>query len=206
MARHESVWITTSQQAGFGAPQGAVDVDVAVVGAGIAGLTTALLLKQSGLRVAVLEAGAVCSATTGHTTAKVSTRHGLIYDALSSSFGIDGARAYAQANLAALGLIEELVREHEIDCDWERRAAYAYTEDDSHVAQIEQEVEAAREAGCRRATPSRPICRGPSRRPCASTTGRSFIRAGTAWRSRVSSTETAATSSSRRAHSTSRRA
>ena len=147
MARHESVWITTSRAGGFGVPQGAVDVDVAVVGAGIAGLTTALLLKRSGLRVAVLEAGAVCCATTGHTTAKVSTQHGLIYDTLSSSFGADGARAYAEANLAALGLIEELVREHEIDCDWERRAAYAYTEDDSYVAQIEQEVEAAREAG-----------------------------------------------------------
>ncbi|MBW3608998.1 MAG: FAD-dependent oxidoreductase, partial [Actinobacteria bacterium] len=132
---------------GFGALEEAVDVDVAVIGAGIAGLSTALLLKDAGLRVAVLEAGAVCCATTGHTTAKVSAQHGLIYDTLRSSFGEDGARAYAEANLAAVDLIEALVREHAIDCDWERRAAYAYTEQDTYVGQIEQEVQAAQQAG-----------------------------------------------------------
>ncbi|MDQ3609883.1 MAG: FAD-dependent oxidoreductase, partial [Actinomycetota bacterium] len=103
--------------------------------------------KNAGLRVAVLEAGAVCCATTGHTTAKVSAQHGLIYDTLRSSFGEDGARAYGEANLAAVDLIEALVREHGIDCDWERRAAYAYTEQDAYASQIEKEVEAAQQAG-----------------------------------------------------------
>ncbi len=74
---HESVWITTSERSELGALEEPADVDVAVVGGGIAGLSTALLLKNAGLRVAVLEAGAVCCATTGHTTAKVSAQHGL---------------------------------------------------------------------------------------------------------------------------------
>ncbi|MDQ3933128.1 MAG: FAD-dependent oxidoreductase [Actinomycetota bacterium] len=145
--KHESVWIATTDEPGFGPLDAPVDVDVAVLGAGIAGLTTALLLKNSGLRVAVVEADGVSRATTGHTTAKVSTQHGLIYDTLRSKFGQDGARAYAEANLGALDLIAELVREHEIDCQWERRPAYAYTEQDSEVKQIEKEVEAAQEAG-----------------------------------------------------------
>jgi glycine/D-amino acid oxidase-like deaminating enzyme/nitrite reductase/ring-hydroxylating ferredoxin subunit len=149
MAKHESVWITTSDPSQFAELQDTVDVDVAVVGAGIAGLSTALLLKYAGLRVAVLEAGAVCGATTGHTTAKVSAQHGLIYDTLRSSLGSDEARAYAEANLAAVELIETIVHEHEIDCDWERRAAYAYTEQGSFVERIEQEVQAAQQAGVR---------------------------------------------------------
>ena len=147
MAKHEAIWITTSDRSGFGALDDAVDVDVAVVGAGIAGLSTALSLKNAGLRVAVLEAGEVCAATTGHTTAKVSAQHGLIYDTLRSKFDADAARAYAEANVAAVDLIETLVLEHAIDCDWERRPAYAYTEDESYVGQIEQEVEAAQQAG-----------------------------------------------------------
>ena len=147
MSRHESVWIATSERSGFAALGAPSEVDVAVLGAGIAGLTTALLLKNAGLRVAVLEAGEVCSATTGHTTAKVSAQHGLIYDTLSSKFGQEGARAYAEANLAAVDLVEALVREHGIECDWERRPAYAYTEQESEVGQIEKEVEAAREVG-----------------------------------------------------------
>ena len=147
MSTHESVWIATSDEPAFAAVEAPLEVDVAVLGAGIAGLTTALLLKYAGVRVAVLEAGGVCRATTGHTTAKVSAQHGLIYDTLRSKFGRDSAWAYAQANLGAVDVIEAIVREHQIECDWERRAAYAYTEQDSNVRQIEQEVDAAREAG-----------------------------------------------------------
>ncbi|MCA1698502.1 MAG: FAD-dependent oxidoreductase, partial [Actinobacteria bacterium] len=84
----------------FGSLDAPIEVDAAVIGAGIAGLTTALLLKCAGLRVGVVEAGGVSRGTTGHTTAKVSAQHGLIYDTLSSKFGEDGARAYAQANMA----------------------------------------------------------------------------------------------------------
>ena len=145
--RHESVWIATTDEPGFAPLDQPTEVDVAVLGAGIAGLTTAVMLKNAGLRVVVLEADGVCRATTGHTTAKVSAQHGLTYDTLRSKFGEDGARAYAEANLAAVDLVEELIREHRIECDWERRPAYAYTEQDSQVSQIEKEVEAARQAG-----------------------------------------------------------
>ena len=147
MAKHESVWIATTEEPGFGELDGPVDVDAAVLGASIAGLTTALMLKNAGVRVAVLEADRVCRATTGHTTAKVSAQHGLIYDTLRSQFGEEGARAYGEANLAAVDLVERLIREHGIGCDWERRPAYAYTEQESQVQQIEKEVEAARQAG-----------------------------------------------------------
>jgi glycine/D-amino acid oxidase-like deaminating enzyme/nitrite reductase/ring-hydroxylating ferredoxin subunit len=145
--RRESLWIANTEDPGFGALDGPVEVDVAVLGAGIAGLTTALLLKNAGLRVAVLEGDGVCRGTTGHTTAKVSAQHGLIYATLSAKFGDDGARAYAEANMAAVDLIERLVHEHGIDCDWERRPAYAYTEQDSQVSQVEREVDAAQRAG-----------------------------------------------------------
>lgn len=144
---HESVWIATTDEPAFAPLDAALEVDVAVLGAGIAGLTTALLLKNAGMRVGVVDAARVCAATTGHTTAKVSAQHGLIYDKLNSKFGADRARAYAEANLAAVDLVEAIVREHEIDCDWERRAAYAYTEDDSYISQIEKEVQAAQQAG-----------------------------------------------------------
>ena len=146
-ASHESLWIATTEDPGFQSLGAPLDVDVAVIGAGIAGLTTALLLKKAGLRVAVIEASGICLGATGHTTAKVSSQHGLIYSTLSSKFGSDGARRYGEANQVALELIEQLVREHEIDCDFERRSSYVYTEQNSQVSQIEQEAEAACSAG-----------------------------------------------------------
>jgi glycine/D-amino acid oxidase-like deaminating enzyme/nitrite reductase/ring-hydroxylating ferredoxin subunit len=145
--RHEALWLATTSDPGYERLPGPIGVDVAVVGAGIAGLTTAFLLKREGLTVAVLEASEVCSATTGHTTAKVSAQHGLIYDTLNSKVGADGARTYAEANHHAIDLIDRLVREYEIDCDWERRPAYTYTENESEIGEIEGEADAARRAG-----------------------------------------------------------
>ncbi len=139
--------MATTQNGAFGPLESPIDVDVAVLGAGITGLTTALLLKQTGVRVAVVEAGRVSGATTGHTTAKVTAQHGLIYDTITSKFGRDGARAYGEANYAAVNVIDRIVRENWIECDWEQRPSYAYTEQDSNIRQIEKEVEAAQAAG-----------------------------------------------------------
>ncbi len=121
--------------------------DVVIVGAGITGLTTAHLLKKAGLKVAVVEADRVCSGVTGHTTAKITSLHQLIYADLVSSQGEDAARVFAQANQAAIGQVEAIVAELEIDCDFQRLPAYTYTEFSDRVSKIEKEVEAAQKVG-----------------------------------------------------------
>jgi glycine/D-amino acid oxidase-like deaminating enzyme/nitrite reductase/ring-hydroxylating ferredoxin subunit len=118
-----------------------------VLGGGITGLTTALLLKQAGVSVAVVEAGRVACGVTGYTTAKVTSLHGLTYAKLRSTFGEQGARVYGEANQAGLELIASLVEELGLDCDFERLPAFTYTEDPQRVSAIEEEVEAARQAG-----------------------------------------------------------
>jgi monoamine oxidase len=62
-ARRESVWIATTEEPGFGPLDQPIDLDLAVLGAGIAGLSSALLLKRAGLRVAVVEAERVSGGT-----------------------------------------------------------------------------------------------------------------------------------------------
>ena len=124
-----------------------VAADVAVVGAGITGLTAALLLQRGGARVALVEAGRVCSGVTAYTTGKVTTLHGLTYGPLRRTFGLETARAYAEANRAGFTQIAALVDELDIDCDWERRPNYTYTTDAATVQKIEREVEVAQEVG-----------------------------------------------------------
>jgi glycine/D-amino acid oxidase-like deaminating enzyme/nitrite reductase/ring-hydroxylating ferredoxin subunit len=122
-------------------------VDVAVIGGGITGITTALLLKRGGAKVAVLEAGRVCEGTTGYTTAKVTSLQATTYKQLLSTFGEAGARVYAQANEAGLAQVAELVRELGIDCDFRRRPNYTYAASPAGLADVEREAEAARAAG-----------------------------------------------------------
>jgi glycine/D-amino acid oxidase-like deaminating enzyme/nitrite reductase/ring-hydroxylating ferredoxin subunit len=124
-----------------------VSVDVAIIGGGIVGLTTAAVLKRAGKTVAVLESKRIVRGASGYTTAKVTSGHGLIYAELTKTFGADGARIYADANQAAVERIAQFVQEDGIDCDFERKANYVYAESDEEVQSIEEEVEAARRCG-----------------------------------------------------------
>jgi glycine/D-amino acid oxidase-like deaminating enzyme/nitrite reductase/ring-hydroxylating ferredoxin subunit len=124
-----------------------LEVDIAIVGGGIVGLTAAELLQRAGKRVAVLEARKVGQQVTGRSTAKVTSQHGLIYQRLAKSFGEAGARTYGAANQAGLEQIARFVDELGIECEFERKPAYVYSRSDQHLAAIEKEVEVARGLG-----------------------------------------------------------
>jgi glycine/D-amino acid oxidase-like deaminating enzyme/nitrite reductase/ring-hydroxylating ferredoxin subunit len=145
----ESFWVATLADSGRQYPplNGDLEVDVAVVGAGIVGLSAALLLLRGGRRVAVLEALQVGRQVTGRSTAKITSQHGLIYETLERSFGEEGAQAYGAANEAGLAQIVRFTEELGIECDLERKAAYVYSRSGDQLAEIEKEADVARRLG-----------------------------------------------------------
>lgn len=124
-----------------------VTYDVAVVGAGITGLSTALAVLDNGGTVVLLEAGNISSGVTGYTTAKVTSLHGLTYADLAASHGDDVARLYGQANEAAIAQVAQWVERYSIDCDFSRRAAFTYTTSTDQLESVTQEVEVAQRLG-----------------------------------------------------------
>ncbi len=146
-ARVGSIWTATSDLPSFPVLDEDVDVDVAVAGAGIVGVTTALLLKRAGLRVALIEMDRIGHGVTGYTTAKVTSGHNLIYKKIESSHGPETSRAYARANQRGLELVLQIVEEERIDCDLERKANYVYAGRPKESDSVRDEVEAARRAG-----------------------------------------------------------
>lgn len=123
--------------------RGTRSFDVAVIGGGIAGLTTALLLKQAGATVAVLEAGRVATGATGNNTAKATALQSTMYTTIRQHRGTEAAQVYAAASTAAVAKIAELAAPSEI----RRRPAFTLAVDDDGLRAVEEEVEAAREAG-----------------------------------------------------------
>ncbi|WP_431800975.1 NAD(P)/FAD-dependent oxidoreductase [Halobacillus andaensis] len=121
--------------------------EVTIIGGGITGITTAYLLVKQGYKVVLLEAGRLLEGTTGYTTAKVTSQHGLIYDYLIRTFGRDKARLYYQANEDALKLIEQIQEELNIDCDFSRQDAYVYSVTDKGKQEIYKEAEAYEKIG-----------------------------------------------------------
>jgi glycine/D-amino acid oxidase-like deaminating enzyme/nitrite reductase/ring-hydroxylating ferredoxin subunit len=146
--KHGSLWIDTAPPAAAFPPlEQHVRVDVAVLGGGIVGITTALRLQEAGADVTLLEAGRLACGVSGQTTAKVTSQHGLIYADLARRRGPDAARLYGAANERAIAWIAERVERDGIDCDFRLRPAYAYVRAGAERARVEQEAEAARAAG-----------------------------------------------------------
>ena len=121
--------------------------DVAVIGAGIVGVSAALELARDGADVVLLEGRRIGSGVTGNSTAKLSSLHGVHYDSLVSTHGADVGRVYAEANERGLARVRELVEELGIECDLRTKPNFTYTEDPGRVSTLRSEAEACRRAG-----------------------------------------------------------
>ncbi|MBD5549134.1 MAG: FAD-dependent oxidoreductase [Lachnospiraceae bacterium] len=120
-------------------------VDVAVIGAGMAGILTAHLLKERGVEVIVIEADRIAGGQTKNTTAKITSQHGMRYENLLRKYGQEKARLYASANREAIDLYQDIIEKHEIVCDFERLPSYLYSMEDEE--KLKKEAEAASRLG-----------------------------------------------------------
>lgn len=133
--------------------EGDIRTDALVIGGGLCGLLTALRLREKGVAsVTVLEADELCAGITSHTTAKITSQHGLVYDRLLQGLGRERAWLYAQANQQAVEEFAEMASPQSPiciapDCDFIRCASVTYAPDSSYRRQVEREAEAALRLG-----------------------------------------------------------
>ncbi len=142
-----SVWVGTTPETDYPVLPGDLEVDVAIIGGGIVGLTTAVLLKQAGTQVAVIEAGRVAAGTSGYNTGKVTSLHTLTYAQLRKELGDESARIYGDSNQAAIEWVAKHAHDAKIDCDLVRAPAMTYTADAERLPDIEAEVKSSQELG-----------------------------------------------------------
>jgi glycine/D-amino acid oxidase-like deaminating enzyme/nitrite reductase/ring-hydroxylating ferredoxin subunit len=143
----QSLWRATSSSPAFDPFRGDLHVDVAVIGAGITGLTAALLLAERGRTVALLEKESIAAGETGNTTAHITVAIDARYHYVRRKYSAEEARLVADASRASMEKIAELVQRYSIDCRFRRVPGYLYTEKRKYVSELKNEGAAAREAG-----------------------------------------------------------
>lgn len=147
----KSYWLSSSRVPRFNKLARDVKVDVAVIGGGITGITTAYLLKKAGHSVALLERDRCCRVDTGHTTAHLTYVTDKRLSVLVKQFGRDHAQAAWDAGRAALGMISEIVEAEDIDCDFNLAPGYLHAplggDDKKERRQLEEDARLAQELG-----------------------------------------------------------
>lgn len=146
---HHPMWIERldPQKRPYDTLAGDMEVEVAIVGGGIAGLSCAYWLAKAGRRVAVLEDGLVGSGESGRTSAHLASILEAPFTKLEHLHGADGARLIHQSHAAAIDTIERIVRDEKIPCGFTRVNAYQFPGPDSPLEALEAEAGAAARAG-----------------------------------------------------------
>lgn len=144
-----SVWMDTTELPSLPRVSQDMRTNVCIVGAGIAGMSTAYLLARAGRAVVVIDDGQVGGGETGRTTAHITVALDDRYYNIEKQHGEDGARLAAQSHSAAITRIEKIATEEDIDCDFERVDGYLFLSPGEKRGKLERELEATHRAGLR---------------------------------------------------------
>ena len=144
---NKSLWISSSQGDRYGELDEDKRVECLIVGGGIVGITTAYLLCKKGYKTTIVDADYIGYGATGRNTGKITPQHGIKYSDIYKRYGRDDAKKYYEANKEALKLIENIIEENKIECDYEKAPAYIYAEDDSDGKKVLNEFNICKEIG-----------------------------------------------------------
>lgn len=144
---HHSYWVDSVEPKHFETLQSDEQTEVVVIGGGIAGLSTAYCLVQTGKKVILIEDGYLGSGETGRTTAHISYVLDEGYAELTEIFGEEKAKRIFQSHLGALEWIEQVILDEKIDCNFKRVDAYLFTHPSDKQESLQVEFAAAQKIG-----------------------------------------------------------
>jgi len=143
-----SIWqhgMSSYETESKGLPAGILDV--AIIGGGITGLATALNLQMNGKKCILIESHSIGFGTTGGTTAHLNTAFETPYYKIENSFGEDKAKLLYKAAEEAVGLIENYIREFNIECDFEYKDACLFSKNRKQSEELDRIIGSSQKAG-----------------------------------------------------------
>lgn len=118
-----------------------LETDVCIIGGGLTGLSCGYYLSKE-MKIIVLERDEICSSTSGKNTGKLTSQHGLFYKYLIDANGEKFAKKYFEANEKAIDNIEKIIKEENIECEFEKEDSYVFTMNQNGISKIKDEQKA----------------------------------------------------------------
>lgn len=137
---NEPIWRIKSEPLAFPCLEKNLEVDVAIIGGGITGITTAYLLKQKGIKCALLEARKIGKGTTGQSTGNLYEITEYTFDKLGGKYSLEELNKILTSRRSAMNMIEKNVGELQLDCDFKTQPMYLYHSDEQLFIDKEEAI------------------------------------------------------------------
>lgn len=124
-----------------------LETEVCIIGGGLTGLTTAYYLSKLNKKVVLLEKDEICNKTSGGSTGKITSQHGIFYKYLYETNGMEYVQKYYEINEKAINEIEEIINEKNINCEFERVDSYVYTCSKDKILDLKNEFDIVKKFG-----------------------------------------------------------
>ena len=141
----KSIWKETTENKNSMFPilTGKIDSDIVIIGGGITGLITAYFLQKSGRKVSVVESFCIGDGTTGYSSCHLTTDLDFEYQNIISKHNEETAKIVAASRTEGINIIENIVQEYNIECDFRRLKGYYYTEVENEIENLKKEAQSA---------------------------------------------------------------
>lgn len=133
-----SLWEKDTELPAFESLNGEKKTEVLIIGGGLAGILCAYFLQKLGVEYCLVEADKIGAGITGHTTAKITAQHGLIYHKIAGKYGLEAAARYLEINRMALENYRVLCKE--MQCDFAEKDNFVYSIENREKLEREMKV------------------------------------------------------------------
>ena len=144
---NESYWMSVSKGENYKKLEKDINIENLIIGGGIVGVTCAYLLSKKNSDVIIVEGNKIGQGSSGRNTGKISCQHNIIYSKINNTHDFETAKSYYEINKRGLDLIENIIKENNIDCDYKKDSSYLYTENENYIEEMKEEYEICKNIG-----------------------------------------------------------
>ncbi len=135
----QSIWLDNNENSKISKLNEDLQIDILIIGGGITGLSTLYQLRNTNLKVCLVESNFIGSGVTGKTTGKINYLQQLVYSDLADKYTPDIAKMYLNSQLLAIKELTNIIKKENIQCNLDKVDSFVYSKEKKEIRKIKKE-------------------------------------------------------------------